>query len=197
MKQQNKEMLTGAKRKMPEVKDEKDTSKSPERKLQGICESSDRNLRNLSPSSESDDMISNKEGDNENLNMKTEAPNIDMITVPTTESNDYSRSSNLDEHNVTGNISVSEIGAQKVITELFLVEMPKDFFQFYDFCKSISKDNPLSACKSIGLKLVGPYDVLSGKIKSSENENNKEKYLVHWRYYYDPLEFQVCINILQ
>jgi len=38
---------------------------------------------------------------------------------------------------------------------------------------------------------VGPYDVLSGNLKYSESEDDKEKYLIHWRYYYDPPEFQV------
>lgn len=68
--------------------------------------------------------------------------------------------------------------------------MPKDFFEFYEFCKSISNNNPVTACKAIQLKLVGPYDVLEGRI-NCEDEDDKEKYLTHWRYYYDPPEFQV------
>ncbi|EFN87239.1 UPF0609 protein C4orf27-like protein [Harpegnathos saltator] len=71
--------------------------------------------------------------------------------------------------------------------------MPKDFYQFYEFCKSISKDNPLLALKSVCLKLVGPYDILGGKIKNLTSEKDKEKYLTHWRYYYDTPEFQTII----
>lgn len=84
-----------------------------------------------------------------------------------------------------------DFDSEKIIKDLFLVEMPKDFFQFYDFCKSISKNDPLLVCKSAGLELVGPYDILSGKIKNLGSECDKEKYLIHWRYYYDPPEFQV------
>ncbi|XP_014611323.1 PREDICTED: UPF0609 protein C4orf27 homolog [Polistes canadensis] len=79
------------------------------------------------------------------------------------------------------------------IKNLLLVEMPEDFYQFYDFCKLISEKEPLMALKSINLYLVGPFDIISNKLKSYKN-NDKEKYLRHWRYYYDPPEFQTIIR---
>lgn len=48
----------------------------------------------------------------------------------------------------------------------------------------------------MGLKLVGPYDVLAG-LMNDFNVNDVEKTVLHWRYYYDPPEFQVnmiCMN---
>lgn len=50
----------------------------------------------------------------------------------------------------------------------------------------------VEAFKECGLTLVGAFDILSGKLK---NVNCRElsKYLCHWRFYYDPPEFQVYI----
>lgn len=39
---------------------------------------------------------------------------------------------------------------------------------------------------------MGPYDVLAGHMNGF-NTNDVEKTVLHWRYYYDPPEFQVCI----
>lgn len=75
------------------------------------------------------------------------------------------------------------------IKELFLVEMPKDFYSFremYDSDHSIR-----SFLKSIDLKLVGPFDVLS---KNLPVLNNQTHYILHWRFYFDPPEFQVNIK---
>lgn len=77
------------------------------------------------------------------------------------------------------------------ILELFLVEMPKDFYKFYDFCRKLAPNDPSSALKAVDIQLVGPYDVLSGKIREVSNDD-KAKFLKHWRYFYDPPEFQVC-----
>lgn len=173
-------MVTGEKRKNPFKDDEKAWSVSPERKLQKKHEPSEKNLHNLSPSPERTDVDKDKNEDNNDIfneEAKTSSKEISL------------KGCNLTENNASENISISD--AKRIIMDLFLVEMPEDFFQFYEFCKSISKDNPLSACKSVRLKLVGPYDVLNGKIKMSSNEDNKEKYLTHWRYYYDLPEFQV------
>lgn len=50
----------------------------------------------------------------------------------------------------------------------------------------------LDALLSVGLKLVGPYDVLAGHMNNFD-ANDIEKTVLHWRYYYDPPEFQVCV----
>lgn len=67
--------------------------------------------------------------------------------------------------------------------------MPDDFYKFYEFCSTINSKNPQLALQSVDLQLVGPFDVLSGKI--TEPKDDKDIYLRHWRYFYDPPEFQV------
>lgn len=173
-------------------KDKEAQFKSPPRKLQKTQDSSERNVHNLSSSSESDEIKSSDEDDIKDLNVNTESLDKDITVIQTAKLNEYHCLSNTAEFNADENLSVFNTDAQKIIKELFLVEMPKDFYQFYEFCKSISKDNPLLACKSAYLKLVGPYDILGGKINMVK-KNDKEKYLIHWRYYYDPPEFQVCV----
>jgi hypothetical protein len=50
----------------------------------------------------------------------------------------------------------------------------------------------------VGLQLVGPFDILAGKHKGvTRNRHGKRpNYLLHWRYYYDPPEFQTVIRDL-
>ncbi|KAH0568222.1 histone PARylation factor 1 isoform X1 [Cotesia glomerata] len=108
-------------------------------------------------------------------------------------------SANSDKDLNVGHSGVSSSGInnvvdkKKIILDLFLVEMPDDFYKFYEFCCSLSKDDPQSALRSVDLNLVGPYDVLLDKIKTY-SDNDKEKYLRHWRYYYDPPEFQTILK---
>jgi len=162
-------------------------SESPEKKLQKTCEFFKKNLHTLSLSpTKSDDDKSSKE-DNKNSDVEIEASDNDG-TSKKISLNQYNHSSDINKYKIIDN--VSDVDAQKIILDLFLVKMPKDFFQFYEFWKNISKNNSLSIYKSVHLKLVGPYDVLEGKIKYSEG--NQNKFLTHWRYYYDPPEFQVC-----
>ncbi|XP_072761528.1 histone PARylation factor 1 [Anoplolepis gracilipes] len=182
--------IIGIKRKNSLQDDKK--KKSPQRKLQKITEFCERNLHDISPSPErNDDSRNSNEDGNKNFNAKTKMSDKGT-TIVQTSSDQCNRSLETVKCSIVGN--VSNVGAEKIIMDLFLVEMPRDFFQFYEFCKSISKDNPLLALKSVCLKLVGPYDVLDGKIKSSESATDKEKYLIHWRYYYDPPEFQTIIK---
>ncbi|KAL9971852.1 hypothetical protein ACROYT_G018064 [Oculina patagonica] len=78
--------------------------------------------------------------------------------------------------------------------QAFKVELPQDFFDFWEFCKELNKENPCEALTdSIGLKLVGPYDLLSGSFDDI-NESDITSYLLHWRYYYDPPEFLTVIK---
>jgi len=42
------------------------------------------------------------------------------------------------------------------------------------------------------LQLVGPYDVMTGKLKKLK-KRSLPQYLCHWRYYHDPPEFQTVI----
>ncbi|EZA60563.1 histone PARylation factor 1 [Ooceraea biroi] len=195
-------------------------SESPERKLQKTSERFERNLHTLSPSpTRSDDSKSSKEDEDENSDVEeTEASNNDNKASDVEKieaSNNDNKNSDVEkteasndditpkeikkspspiECKTTESVSMSDVDTRKAILDLFLVEMPKDFFQFYDFCKGISKGDPLSACKSVRLKLVGPYDVLENKIKYSESKGDRDRFLTHWRYYYDPPEFQTIIR---
>lgn len=45
--------------------------------------------------------------------------------------------------------------------------------------------------ETLGLRLVGPFDILSKKHKSSASHPNFHR---HWRYFYDPPEFQTIIQ---
>lgn len=82
---------------------------------------------------------------------------------------------------------------KEFIKEKFLVEMPEDFYQFWDFCTSLKEKCPQEAFKDVGLTLVGPYDVLAGKFYDIE-EQSDDNYLLHWRYYYDPPECQTVLR---
>lgn len=77
--------------------------------------------------------------------------------------------------------------SNSVLKELFLVEMPSDFFKLYD-CLNINNsfENTLS---SVNLEPIGPYDLLLGKLPIL---SDKELYLSHWRFFYDPPELQVA-----
>ncbi|KAK9305670.1 hypothetical protein QLX08_003435 [Tetragonisca angustula] len=83
--------------------------------------------------------------------------------------------------------------AREVIPYLFLLEMPEDFFHLYEFCENICKGDPLNALKDLNLQLIGPYDVFREEFINGKVEN-KEALLRHWRYYYDPPEFQTVIR---
>ncbi|XP_055902949.1 histone PARylation factor 1-like [Eupeodes corollae] len=73
------------------------------------------------------------------------------------------------------------------IHEKFLVKMPKDFNLFWKFVTSYPKGQ--MSFKSFNADLVGPYDFLAGKFANVENKSPGE-YLRHWRFFYDPPEFQ-------
>lgn len=78
------------------------------------------------------------------------------------------------------------------ILEKFLVKMPTDFFALWEFCELESKNNskPENYFTKFGLSLVGPFDVLSKKFHDIQ-PFEPGSYLRHWRFYYDPPEFQV------
>nr|XP_028599039.1 histone PARylation factor 1 isoform X1 [Podarcis muralis] len=46
---------------------------------------------------------------------------------------------------------------------------------------------------SIGLQLVGPYDILAGKHKKT-NRSADVNFNLHWRFFYDPPEFQTILT---
>jgi hypothetical protein len=73
--------------------------------------------------------------------------------------------------------------------------MPEDFYDFWEFAKSVNAKKPSEAfASSLGLRLVGPYDVLAGRTKNVVGTNKQPNYLRHWRYYYDPPEFLTILR---
>lgn len=76
-----------------------------------------------------------------------------------------------------------------LIKKLFLVEMPEDFFKFFE-CISECGKSVEDTLASVNLMPIGPYELLLGKLPKLDN---KELYLIHWRFFYDPPEFQVII----
>ncbi|XP_022829143.1 histone PARylation factor 1 [Spodoptera litura] len=77
-----------------------------------------------------------------------------------------------------------------LLKELFLVEMPDDFFKFFECISECGKsfEDTLS---SVNLMAIGPFELLMGKLPKLDN---KELYLVHWRFFYDPPEFQAILK---
>ncbi|XP_068448035.1 histone PARylation factor 1 [Clinocottus analis] len=76
--------------------------------------------------------------------------------------------------------------------QLYKLQAPEDLYHFWDFCKELSPDSPRGALKdSLGLQLVGPFDVLAGAHKSASNP--QPNFHLHWRYLYDPPEFQTIL----
>lgn len=66
--------------------------------------------------------------------------------------------------NMIDDSDVDKISKYKdFIKEHFLVNMPTNFYNFWNFCKKLKSSNPLEALKDVGLHLVGPFDVLAGK----------------------------------
>ena len=83
------------------------------------------------------------------------------------------------------------------IKQKFLVEMPEDFYHFWEFCKSEKPDSPTDALKKVlGFQLVGPFDILAGKHKgvTVNRFSKRPNFLLHWRYFFDPPEFQTVIK---
>ncbi|XP_033127505.1 histone PARylation factor 1-like [Anneissia japonica] len=74
----------------------------------------------------------------------------------------------------------------------FKVKMPQDFYDFWEFCKTLNETSPCDALLALDLQLVGPYDVLAGKLGARKNK--RPNYVLHYRYYYDPPEFQTIVK---
>ncbi|XP_039490616.1 histone PARylation factor 1-like [Drosophila santomea] len=86
--------------------------------------------------------------------------------------------------------------SNEFIRHKFLVEMPPDFYEFWKFVVSLKTDpvNPKVAGLQhldnvFQLQLVGPFEFLAGKFHGAQLGEPGD-YLRHWRFYYDPPEFQ-------
>ncbi|GFU37820.1 histone PARylation factor 1, partial [Nephila pilipes] len=74
--------------------------------------------------------------------------------------------------------------------EEILKSMPEDFFEFWNFCKTVNEVKPEDAFSELGLQLVGIYDLLSKQLPKKK----KVALHCHYRYYYDPPELQTVIK---
>ncbi|XP_077790294.1 histone PARylation factor 1 isoform X3 [Podarcis muralis] len=80
------------------------------------------------------------------------------------------------------------------VESCYRLQMPEDFYCFWKFCEELDPDKPCDALKSsIGLQLVGPYDILAGKHKKT-NRSADVNFNLHWRFFYDPPEFQTILT---
>ncbi|XP_008315212.2 histone PARylation factor 1 [Cynoglossus semilaevis] len=98
-------------------------------------------------------------------------------------------------NNDSNAIHVSDVNSKQrdEIVHLYKLEMPEDLYHFWDFCKELCPDNPRDALsETLGLHLVGPFDVLAGAHKKSTNP--QPNFHLHWRFFYDPPEFQTVLR---
>jgi hypothetical protein len=73
------------------------------------------------------------------------------------------------------------------LRRLYGFDFPDDFFRFWEFANRLKPLDPLSALSdSLHIRLVGPFEVLSGRFDHSTPRLSP---LLHWRYYLDPPEF--------
>lgn len=84
--------------------------------------------------------------------------------------------------------------SNEFIRHKFLVEMPEDFYEFWKFINTLKKDTTKAAALQhvetvFQLELVGPFEFLAGKFHKAKIGEPGD-YLRHWRFYYDPPEFQ-------
>uniref|UniRef100_A0A4W2ICG6 Histone PARylation factor 1-like n=1 Tax=Bos indicus x Bos taurus TaxID=30522 RepID=A0A4W2ICG6_BOBOX len=82
---------------------------------------------------------------------------------------------------------------RKEVESHYRLLLPEDFYHFWRFCKGLDPEQPAdSLSASLGLRLVGPYDILAGKHKIKKKSASLN-FNLHWRFYYDPPEFQTII----
>lgn len=73
------------------------------------------------------------------------------------------------------------------LRHLYGFDFPDDLFRFWEFAKRLQPLDPLHALTaSLGITLVGPFEVLSGRF---DLHTPRLSPLLHWRYYLDPPEF--------
>ncbi|XP_022084497.1 histone PARylation factor 1-like isoform X2 [Acanthaster planci] len=119
----------------------------------------------------------------EKVEEKTECNEEDIEKESSQECTDYAQPA-----------TPSDLDPREEIKWKFKMEMPEDFYDFWEFCQSLNKKNPKDALKdTLGLQLVGPYDVLAGNLKKTP-QSKRSSYCLHWRYYYDPPEFQTIVR---
>ncbi|XP_028833599.1 histone PARylation factor 1 [Denticeps clupeoides] len=83
--------------------------------------------------------------------------------------------------------------AREEVEKLYKLQMPEDFFHFWDFCKRLFPRSPRDALKeTLDLQLVGPFDILSERHKHAGT--SQPNFHLHFRHFYDPPELQTIIQ---
>ncbi|XP_037530917.1 histone PARylation factor 1 [Nematolebias whitei] len=94
-----------------------------------------------------------------------------------------------------GPVSLSKVNKEQrnELVQLYGFTMPEDLYHFWDFCQELCPDDPRGALKdTLGLQLVGPFDLLAGAHRNSKNP--QPNFHLHWRFFYDPPEFQTILK---
>ena len=81
---------------------------------------------------------------------------------------------------------------EEEVEALLGVEMPPDFYSFWEFACTVNKENPLLCLSSVGLKLCGAFEILAGTVPSSA-PRSRSLYLTHHRFHYDSPELQTLV----
>lgn len=86
------------------------------------------------------------------------------------------------------------VQSNEFIRHKFLVEMPLDFYDFWKFLQELNPKQDgqqilLNMEKQFQLQLVGPFEFKAGKFQKAKIREPGD-YLRHWRFFYDPPEFQ-------
>lgn len=130
--------------------------------------------------SKDSDPTKNDDSSKLNSNTNTELQRYEDNTAP------------IKQLNLSENITFHDPTKHELLQELFLTYMSADFYKFYE---CLNEDNAIEKLlSSVNLELIGPYDLLQGKLPIVDD---KELYLVHWRFFYDPPEFQVSYCTIQ
>nr|CAG4643424.1 EOG090X0BAY [Ilyocryptus agilis] len=82
---------------------------------------------------------------------------------------------------------------KETIKQIYLSEMPSDFYAFWNFCKYLDENKPRGCLKELlGIELIGPFELLDME-EQGEQPREASNFLTKWRFYYDPPEFQSVI----
>lgn len=149
--------------------------KHPSAKGENAKKCNENSLNDASAANISNELIKNEENKTESIAQAAIEITEELLPSMITEASYPKDSSSESSEEVVGKI---------------LKSMPKDFFDFWKFCASINKSNPESAFSQYGYHLVGIFDLLAKKLP----KNMKVDILCHWRYFYDPPEFQTVIK---
>lgn len=177
------------KRRIDDRRKKGESTKSPERKQQ-----------NLNPGTSQNDLINNSVSPKKNLgeepveSKKPQEFGSEYLRVTEDTSSWSSLISFVKDCTINSeNNALSDDDAKKIISALFLLDMPDDFYHFYKLCHSISNNDPFGSFKDVDLYPVGPFDVFRNRFLQSEIDD-KAKILRHWRYFFDPPEFQTVLK---